>query len=1039
MSKINNKTAYPFDTGLSLDDFVIGSDADNADVTRNYLLRGIFSTFQNSLGLSSLQYIFAGGSDPELDHLDAGYFTTNGNETVAGAVTSILINKLDLNNFAIASYIDTITGNLSSFTFVLSKPSAAGQIFYYTLDSVVDNTTHYTFNVTNFVGGNTLVDETTYTTSFDLSGVPSVITETDTLATVTARGATTSVASSFTSGLTVSAVGTEVMSFTRSGTADLTIGNSGSGNLTLTNSGAGNILIDGAIVSSILIGQWNTAYGWGNHASAGYLTSYTETDPVFTASDAFPITTVQIASWDAVRTDVTSLRLTQWDTAFGWGNHASAGYITSYTETDPVFLAHAAAGVTTALINEWNTAYTWGDHDVVGYVVQTDMDTLAELNVIVTDATLVDLAGLTSTVAELNLLDLAGLTAGWVLSADSAAAATWKQLSHTLLSNIGTNTHAQIDTFITDAPTDYVRTAFVSTKTGGDLVFNDSIKAAFGTSSDMLIFHNGVENYIQIDVGDLIIREGAVDRITFGRTTGDITATGDVSVADEAYGIAWNSSTNVPTKNAIYDKIESLALGAFSGSLADTQVAFGNTTADSIQGSANLTYDGNHLLNKNGWVGAKDSTPSTHMALMGTSGTAGEYVFGGADAGDTTYTSYLRIGSSVLGYWNGTVQTTVWHAGNDGSGSGLDADTLRTFSPTTAATASTIVLRDSSNDIHTQDLRATHILDVGSAGVIGNSLRMNGTGVGTANVCYAQFNDSGGTRQGYIGFPSASNSDMVMLSDANGDYLLIDQADSISALKWNYNAVEYTIWHSGNDGSGSGLDADTLDGFTTSVSGNRFGVIPVVGASSGVMEIGRYIDFHASDADTSDTNVRLDSRTAGGGILRQTTTATTDRFQVYNNATDYAEVAANASGGFFIGFTSGTNMTLYSYQNSTFGNTVTSTNFILSSDRRMKENIRDIEEQELDVRWRRFDFTEEHSGEKNRYGVIAQELQKTHPEFVVTNESTGLLSVKYTDLLIAKMAEKDRQMAEKDRQIESLEKRIDRLEGLIGKLTPSLN
>ena len=26
--------------------------------------------------------------------------------------------------------------------------------------------------------------------------------------------------------------------------------------------------------------NWNTAYGWGNHASAGYLTSYTETDPI---------------------------------------------------------------------------------------------------------------------------------------------------------------------------------------------------------------------------------------------------------------------------------------------------------------------------------------------------------------------------------------------------------------------------------------------------------------------------------------------------------------------------------------------------------------------------------------------------------------------------------------------------------------------------------------------------------------------------------------------------------------------------------------
>lgn len=61
--------------------------------------------------------------------------------------------------------------------------------------------------------------------------------------------------------------------------------------------------------------NWNTAYGWGDHASAGYLTSYTETDPVYTAS-----------SWYT-----TTNNSTNWDTAYGWGDHASAGYLTSIT------------------------------------------------------------------------------------------------------------------------------------------------------------------------------------------------------------------------------------------------------------------------------------------------------------------------------------------------------------------------------------------------------------------------------------------------------------------------------------------------------------------------------------------------------------------------------------------------------------------------------------------------------------------------------------------------------------------------------------
>lgn len=43
---------------------------------------------------------------------------------------------------------------------------------------------------------------------------------------------------------------------------------------------------------------------------------------------------------------------------------------------------------------------------------------------------------------------------------------------------------------------------------------------------------------------------------------------GDVSVADEAYGSGWNGSTEVPTKNAVYDKIETLSGGGVSESLA---------------------------------------------------------------------------------------------------------------------------------------------------------------------------------------------------------------------------------------------------------------------------------------------------------------------------------------------------------------------------------------------------------------------------------------------------------------------------------------
>ena len=45
--------------------------------------------------------------------------------------------------------------------------------------------------------------------------------------------------------------------------------------------------------------KFNAAYGWGNHASAGYLKSFTEIDPLFAASAAHGIVGTDITAWNA--------------------------------------------------------------------------------------------------------------------------------------------------------------------------------------------------------------------------------------------------------------------------------------------------------------------------------------------------------------------------------------------------------------------------------------------------------------------------------------------------------------------------------------------------------------------------------------------------------------------------------------------------------------------------------------------------------------------------------------------------------------------
>ncbi|WP_164489780.1 hypothetical protein [Runella sp. SP2] len=211
-------------------------------------------------------------------------------------------------------------------------------------------------------------------------------------------------------------------------------------------------------ITSTQVSNWNAAYSWGNHALAGYLTSYTETDPTV-PSWVKAITSTQISNWNAAyswgnhaglyaplaralqvsgtagrvavsggsqtlaadrswvvdliavnattlsagsttqvpvinvdtygrvislsnteiafpaETDptvpswvktISSTNIANWNSAYGWGNHALAGYLTSYTETDPTVPSHVKA-ITTENISSWNAKLSGtGDVNYLG-------------------------------------------------------------------------------------------------------------------------------------------------------------------------------------------------------------------------------------------------------------------------------------------------------------------------------------------------------------------------------------------------------------------------------------------------------------------------------------------------------------------------------------------------------------------------------------------------------------------------------------------------------------------------------------------------
>ena len=80
-------------------------------------------------------------------------------------------------------------------------------------------------------------------------------------------------------------------------------------------------------ISNDQITNWDEAYGWGDHALAGYLTQ--ELDPIFTSSPAATITYADIEKWNeqSAGGGMTDEERAMLNEAHGWGNHAEAGYL----------------------------------------------------------------------------------------------------------------------------------------------------------------------------------------------------------------------------------------------------------------------------------------------------------------------------------------------------------------------------------------------------------------------------------------------------------------------------------------------------------------------------------------------------------------------------------------------------------------------------------------------------------------------------------------------------------------------------------------
>ena len=107
-------------------------------------------------------------------------------------------------------------------------------------------------------------------------------------------------------------------------------------------------------------------------ATTATVSTLNGTDPT-----VWDLTTATVATseagWDATEATVTA-KSGNWDTAFGWGDHSTEGYLVAadlngyatqtWVSTNYMAKTHAANAITTTNISNWNTAFGWGNHEI---------------------------------------------------------------------------------------------------------------------------------------------------------------------------------------------------------------------------------------------------------------------------------------------------------------------------------------------------------------------------------------------------------------------------------------------------------------------------------------------------------------------------------------------------------------------------------------------------------------------------------------------------------------------------------------------------
>ena len=455
-------------------------------------------------------------------------------------------------------------------------------------------------------------------------------------------------------------------------------------------------------------------------------------------------------------------------------------------------------------------------------------------------------------------------------------------------------------------------------------------------------------------------------------------STGILYVAlDTNFIYRWSGSTYIQIGGGGAGAVDSVfgRTGAISAAVGDYSSFYVNKDGDTMTGvltvdgpsGSPLRTEGIGLIADDTAVNiflAKDSAGTNLWYLGYGSGTNNDIVLYNYDGG-----GYLRVnaggGIDGLEYYGGGGTAKVWTSRNDGPGTGLDADLLDSLQSTS------FVRADASSTVgpYSTTFQGGILMQVSQTDASVQRFDNRDEGVGSRLHWYG-VTESGSAFQhrsafydgdSYVNFEAVNNG--------------INIGGSLTAAGFNLSSGLYNntpsnsrdkvrVWNSGLYAIGMGA------GYTFGGLNNDFAMSFQMNSDNDRgFWWGGHNHTNAQGAMSLTTNGRLtvaEYMRLGFGESDTTTPGTTYRLQV--------------------------------------NGTIQASNFILSSDKRLKKNFKQHEPKKIPLNLTWFNWGDELKGKRKQLGLIAQEVERTNPEFVITDDQ-GNKGLSYIEILLAKVSE----------------------------------